>query len=176
MFAVIALFDNNTEVNIRNIWSKLRDQSISAYAFEVENRKPHLTLASYSSLDLDEFIKEVDHFYDNKATIPISYQSIGTFLSTGILYLAPTMTEELFTLHRSHHQHFSLFSDSDSLYAPGQWIPHCTIANRLSNKQLLAAYSYCVQQSKIKGRIEAISVIEILDNGKVNTIFTKELR
>ncbi len=175
MFAVIALFDKHTEDFIRRIWIELEEHSISSYAFEIENRRPHITLASYTNLDLEDFISQLDDFYENKPVIPISFSSVGTFLKTGIIYYSPTMTSQLYTLHRSHHQHFGLFLESDSLYSPEQWIPHCTLANRLSHNQLLAAFSYCSQQPKLDGKIEAISIIEVTDTGKINTVFTKKL-
>ncbi|WML48684.1 hypothetical protein RCG23_00590 [Neobacillus sp. PS3-34] len=46
MFGVIALFDEQTEQIINDIWKELREKLISFYAEEVEDRRPHITLAS----------------------------------------------------------------------------------------------------------------------------------
>ncbi len=51
MYGVVALFDAKTEQIIKDIWTELREKSISFYADEVVDRKPHITLASYHSLD-----------------------------------------------------------------------------------------------------------------------------
>ena len=43
MYGVVALFDEKTENIIKVIWEELREQSISFYAYEVEDRRPHIT-------------------------------------------------------------------------------------------------------------------------------------
>lgn len=51
MYGIIALFDDELNKKILKLWQELKNESISTYAFEVRNRKPHLTIASYSELD-----------------------------------------------------------------------------------------------------------------------------
>lgn len=51
MYGLIALFDEKTEQIIKDIWKELKEQSISFYAYEVEDRIPHITLASYNDLN-----------------------------------------------------------------------------------------------------------------------------
>lgn len=45
MYGVVAHFDEKTEHSIKEIWKELSELSISTYAEEVPNRRPHITLA-----------------------------------------------------------------------------------------------------------------------------------
>ncbi|WP_064093503.1 2'-5' RNA ligase family protein [Rossellomorea aquimaris] len=180
MFGVIAIFDEKTEQNIKNLWEGLHDEKITSYAYEVENRQPHLTLASYEDLNKERFMELMDTYYENKPAIPLSFQLLGTFINSGTLFLSPVVTEELMNLHLQHHQFFNLDGKEDSLYSPGKWIPHCTIANRLTQLKLLEAFNYCSSHSKIlSGIIKEIALIELqYDHGKcvgAPVVFSKKL-
>lgn len=99
MYAVIACFDTKTESTIRTLWYELKVRGISEYAFEVENRTPHVTLASYETLMVEPFIQQMDAWYPMQSGFEVMFQSIGSFLSTSILYLAPVVDEALLHFH-----------------------------------------------------------------------------
>ncbi|WP_454190935.1 2'-5' RNA ligase family protein [Paenibacillus sp. Marseille-Q7038] len=129
--------------------------AVSKYAEEVQNRRPHITIAGYDSdVDIDQFISDFDCFYESKKQLSITMNSIGTFLNIGILFLAPVPSEELLTFHANHHRFFEKYRmNAESPYLPNNWVPHCTIANRLNDENLKEAMSYCTK------RIESISAI-----------------
>jgi 2'-5' RNA ligase len=106
MYGVIALFDEKTEQIIKDIWKELSEKSISFYAEEVEDRRPHITIASYNNLNKSEFIRLMDKFYDDKTNVDITFSSIGSFLSSGTLFFLPTVTTELIEFHFNHHEYF----------------------------------------------------------------------
>lgn len=168
MYAVIALFDEVTENVIEQVWKELYDRSISTYAYEVEDRRPHITLASYKNLDKTEYTPLMDEYYHDTECIEVTFSTIGSFLTSGALYYAPTVTQELMTLHYRHHTYFHRFNDHpDSLYLLDQWIPHCTIANRLTPEKLAEAFTYCSQRNgSIRGKINEIALIELLGQSK----------
>ena len=169
MYGLIALFDQDTELLIKQIWKDLSEKSISFYAEEIEERKPHITIASYNNLDKSEFIRSMDQFYDSIHQVQIAFHSLGTFLQSGTLFLSPTMSTALSNLHRNHHDYFKKYNDNPaSLYLPGYWIPHCTLANRLSHEKLCEAFAYCTNKiGKINARITEVTLIEtIFDNSR----------
>ena len=179
MYAVVAIFDTKTEQIIKNIWQELKKQSISCYAFEVEDRRPHITLASYNKMYINEFIREMGSFCHHQSAISINFKTIGSFLNSGTLFLSPTLTKDLFDLHLSHHKHFEKYNNNPhSLYLPNHWIPHCTIANRLPLDKLKEAFSYCSERiSDINGKLVEIVLIEVLDKKKeAPTVFSKKLK
>ncbi|WP_422660601.1 2'-5' RNA ligase family protein [Paenibacillus sp. EC2-1] len=177
MYGVIALFDEQTEQMIRNIWDELTERSISFYADEVVDRKPHITLASYNHFIKSDFIKQMDDFYNNAPELDISFSSIGSFLRSGALYFTPIVTRELLDFHSNHHKRFVLFNDDpESLYLPDRWIPHCTIANRLSPEKLAEGFHYCSRRNDaIYGKITEVAIIEFMDKSNVPVIYSKKL-
>lgn len=170
MYGVVAHFDQDTELYIKHIWKELSDNAISKYADEVQDRRPHITIAGYDSdLDVKKFINDFDCFYESKKQLLITMNSIGTFLNTGILYLAPIPSKELITFHANHHSFFEKYRmNAESQYLPNNWIPHCTIANRLNDENFKEALSYCTKKIEIiSANIVEVSVIKaIYENNK----------
>ncbi|MFD1851287.1 2'-5' RNA ligase family protein [Oceanobacillus bengalensis] len=178
MYGLIAIFDETTEELIKNIWKELKDNFISSYAYEVEDRKPHITLASYNNINKKDFIKQMDVTYQNQSVIDIKFNTIGSFLSSGALFFSPTTTKDLIEFHLNHHKDFESFNDNpNSLYLPNNWIPHCTIANRLSQEKLNQAFDYCSKRHRtIRGKIVEVVLIDVSDKDKAPIIYSKELK
>ena len=81
-------------------------------------------------------------FYKGKEKVRLDFQTVGTFINTQTLFYSPSVTEELLELHSDHHRNFASFIDDEELvYLPGKWVPHCTLANRLSEEKLQNSYS-----------------------------------
>ena len=161
MYAIVAHFDSETESTIKEVWSDLSDHSISKYAEEIPDRRPHITLASYKNLDLDKFIPVFNDYYQSQSRIPLTFNVLGTFFNSSTLFLTPTPSLKLLNFHSEHHHNFEMFNDNpNSLYLPDRWIPHCTIANRLSNIKLEEAFSFCSQSlHSIQAHIEEVAII-----------------
>jgi len=83
------------------------------------------------------------------------------------------------TFHKKHHQLFGRFNDgTDSLYVPGTWIPHCTLANRLSVEKLKDAYLHCIQMKcgNLQGEINRLGLIKLEHPNSASFIFTMNLK
>jgi 2'-5' RNA ligase len=165
MYGVIAIFDESTDRAIRDIWQGLSDNSISYYAGEVIDRVPHITLASYETLDEKSFKLKMNEVYKEQKSIDLTFNSLGSFLNSGTLYLSPVMTKDLDALHFHHHRAFEEFSEHASpFYLPERWTPHCTLANRLSSGKLALAFTYCSDISALIGKINKIGLIKVQGN------------
>jgi 2'-5' RNA ligase len=177
MFGLIAIFDEQTEELIKNIWMEIAEKSISAYAYEVKDRKPHITLASYNNLNLADFIIQMDGTYKNQSVIDIKFSTMGSFINSGALIFSPTVSKELSVFHSNHHKDFERLNDHPhSLYLPDNWIPHCTIANRLSPEKLNEAFYYCSRRSStMLGKMVEVALIDVTQKGKAPIIYSKEL-
>lgn len=162
MYWVIALFDKKTEQHIKNIWEYLAESRISYYLQEFKEARPHLTLAAYDELDKEDFIELMDQYYQGKHCIDVTFNTLGSFLNYPTLFLSPTMTNELSHFHSSHHSFFKPFNNkANSLYSPSKWIPHCTLANRISTDKLSEAFNFCLKRMKpIVGNLEEVALIE----------------
>lgn len=70
---------------------------------------------------------------------------------------------------------FERFNDNPiSLYLPDSWIPHCTIANRLSQEKLTEAFNDCSKRhSTILGQIVEVALINVSDERQAPIIYSK---
>ena len=178
MYALVACFDTRTETTVRELWDELSLRGISQYAFEVENRTPHVTLASYETLSVEAFIQQMDEWYPMQSRFELTFQSIGSFLNTNILYLTPLVDDRLLHFHRRHHDVFQTFHDSDSsMYVPSRWVPHCTLANRLSETKYVEAVTYMMRYGKtIQGFITRVELIRLTSPNRVDVVHAVDLK
>lgn len=182
-YALVGYLDNETEKNFRRVWSDLNEKNITQYGIENRGRRPHITIADYDNLEKSRFTELLDKFYEETQKVQISLNILGTFINTGTLFIAPTLSTELLSLHRNHHNYFKKFNENEnSFYLPGKWSPHCTIASRLDEDKMIQAFRYCKSNiGKINCKLNEIALIEIKlnDNGiaiEDIVIFSKELK
>lgn len=182
-YAIVGYLDSETESCFRKVWKDLSENDITQYGVETKGKRPHITIADYDNLDKEEFVELLNKFYENKSKVVLHLNILGTFVNTGTLFLAPTLSNELLDFHRSHHDYFKAFNENEnSFYLPGKWSPHCTIASRLSEDSMIQAFRYCKNNlNKIYGTLNEIALIEIKlnDNGiaiEDTVVFSKELK
>ncbi|MFW0782454.1 2'-5' RNA ligase family protein [Rossellomorea marisflavi] len=173
MYAVVAVFNPELERAIIQVWDELKEKGISAYASQVRDRRPHITLGDFPELDPVRFSEDFVHHYCDHSPIEIRLSSIGSFIRTGILYYSPVLSEELAALHRDFHRQFLLPDGNESsLYRPGSWIPHCTIANRLSTDEQLKAFQLVKDREIPQGTIAGLSLLDLRVQGEAPEIAT----
>lgn len=182
-YALVGYLDNETEKNFKRLWTNLSEKNITHYGIENRGRRPHITIADYEILDKNIFIELLEKFYEEKQKVDISLNILGTFINTGTLFIAPTLSTELLTFHNNHHKYFKEFNENEnSFYLPGKWIPHCTIASRLDEDKMIQAFRYCKSNiGKTNCMLDEIALIEIKlnDTGVAiddNIIFSKKLK
>ena len=182
-YAFVGYLDRETEVNFRGLWKDLSEQNISHYGVETKGKRPHITIADYDALDKNRFIQLADGFYEDKKKVDLTLNTIGTFIDTGTLFFAPTLSTELLDFHSNHHDYFRTFNENEtSFYLPSKWSPHCTIASRLDEDKIVQAFSYCKKNiDRIHGTLCEIALVELkLNNDGVaiedTVIFSKELK
>lgn len=182
-YALICYLDNESELCFKKLWKDLSENNITQYGVDPKGKRPHITIADYDNLDKDKFVILLNKFYKDKLKVPISLNILGTFINTGTLFLAPTLSTELLDIHRNHHSYFKAFSENESsFYLPGKWNPHCTIASRLSDNNMIQAFTFCKNNlNKIRGKLNEIALIEVELNDdniaiKDTIIFSLELK
>jgi len=182
-YAFVAYFDYETENYFRQIWKDLSESNITQYGLETKGKRPHITIADYDNLDKEKFLELVSKYYESKLKISVTLNILGTFINTGTLFVAPTLSKELLDFHNNHHDYFGQFNKNDnSFYLPGRWTPHCTIASRLSEDNMIKAFKYCKSNlNKIDCKLNEVALIEIKLNKdgiamEDTIIFSKELK
>lgn len=182
-YALVGYLDSETETCLQSLWKALSENNITQYGVDTKGKRPHITIADYDELDKERFMGILNKFYNNKTKIAISLNILGTFINTGTLFLAPTLSTELLDFHSSHHNYLKEFNENEnSFYLPCRWTPHCTIASRLSEENMVQAFKYCKNNLyKINGKLSEIALIEVKlnDDGVAvedTVIFSKQLK
>lgn len=175
---MIATFDEKTDKTISSIWESLAKETISNYGLQVPNRRPHITLASYENVaDIVVFAERLSQFCASQTMVDIRFSMLGTFLGSQVLGLFPTVTDQLYHLHRKFHQTLSAFSDEHSLYHPDKWTPHCTLVNHVTDSNLDRAYAYCQRHfSPFSAQITELVVLQFHISQEIEEIYRFSLQ
>lgn len=177
MYALIAILDENTEKIIKNIWQEMSDQNLSHYAYEVYNREPHITLASFETTNLKAVIEKLRIILSKYSYQPVTFNHLSTFLGSRMLTLNPVKTVELSRFHQTIHQALSLDVEFLPLYIPQNWVPHLTLANRISEDKIALTYKYCLERCMIlSSHIISVKIIKINQTGQVTTLYDYQLK
>lgn len=162
-YAVVANFNDEMETELFKIWKNLDELGISNYGTVNQGKRPHITIADYDNLQLEEYCSDFEQFFKSKEPIPLRLSVIGSFIGTRTLFIIDPVNEPLKKSHMEYHDKFANYAVSNgSKYIPEKWIPHCTIASRLTGKCLLDAYEFCSENLEvIKGFIYEFTLLEL---------------
>lgn len=102
---------------------------------------PHLSLATYDDLDPVSCADRLQAFAGTFTPFSIRLAGLGTFAADmHVLFAAPVVTDRLLALHRRFNERFAPpGATCHEHYRPGAWVPHVTLAWRLSTAQLQKA-------------------------------------
>jgi len=161
-FAVLLLFDANTEAVIKSTWKELADTGVAPYMDQSANR-PHFTLAVYQGLDLVRCEQQLKLFAATKNPLPVALQYLGIFpTAPATVFISAPVTSPLLELHAQIHESLRAISiDAHPYYLPGKWIPHCTLALELEPSLITRVLGVALQiPVPLHGEITEIGVIE----------------
>jgi 2'-5' RNA ligase len=182
MYGVVMHFDRETERFVEDLWAGLSTEEISTYAEEVEDRRPHITIADYQDVSIETLTSSMTTFFNRMPPVELDLSVLGAFMGSGTLFMTPTPAKDLIDLHYRFHEYFRKFNhDPQSFYLPNRWIPHCTIANRLSHEKLVEAFDYCLQRKRDAiAKVTEVALIQPIYDGdkcvRSPAIFTVQLR
>jgi hypothetical protein len=145
-YSIGAFFDPQTETEIRHVWQVMAESDIADYLYKSANR-PHITLTIFEDLDLNRTSAMLCKLAGQFTRIPLSFQSISIFPDTNAVFLAPLVTPQLVRFQESVHRALISYASLPDypFYLPGQWIPHCSIANYMPPENLLPAVQKAIE-------------------------------
>lgn len=139
-------FNTHSNRQIQRIIDLLMKEKVNSVTIE-QNIIPHLTLAVYDALDINEAINNLDSLRNKFKAFDLKLSGIGLFPSDEPpLFLIPKVTIELLTLHKYICELFDLYKNSQwQHYKPENWIPHCSVALYLSKKKIFDAIDIVIK-------------------------------
>jgi 2'-5' RNA ligase len=131
-FAVELYLDGESDRRVRALWRMLAEAGAGSRA-EHGGAAPHVSLATFEHVDHPHAVAALSRFVESCEPLTISFNSVGSFQSPErVIFLAPARDESLLATHAEFHGFLrSMALESSALYAPGRWVPHCTLAQRV---------------------------------------------
>lgn len=103
---------------------------------------PHITILAFEADEEESVIKSLEECVARLQSGQLQWVSVGAF-SSGVLYLAPVLNEYL---HRMMEEVYSSVKGLKDVrispfYQPFQWLPHTTIAKKLTVRQMQEGFA-----------------------------------
>jgi 2'-5' RNA ligase len=164
-YALELQFDPAADAAVRGLWAALEAAGIPTPAREVG--RPHLSLARCDAVDPARLAAALSGFARAESAFEIAFGGLGVFAPEAWVFLAPVASERLLQLHaRVHDWLGGLTADASGVtavhsdsYAPGRWVPHCTLTTRLEPALAAKAVERCLRTDLPRAaRIERIGL------------------
>lgn len=139
-YAVVLYFDDASNRLLESVWRRQAENDISAFMLE-EGYRPHITLGGCEGLDLDTCLSSLKEFSTASNPFAVEMPYLGIFPhEKGAVFLGVTVTDELLAYHKLFHEIFrSRAKEPLDVFAPGRWIPHCSLAYHESREKDMSA-------------------------------------
>ena len=140
MYLVSLYFDDKSTIKIQGFINKVSAKSGNNFMTH-NNVPPHITIASFQTDDEDRVIEILDKIIKDMDRGIVTWASIGIFKSS-VIFLAPILNEYLHNLSVNIHEGISLIENISisKYYLPFNWMPHTTIAKKLTKEELISAF------------------------------------
>ncbi len=157
-FSVRLYFDEKTEISIRELRKELADN-------EASMKKPHISMGGCEEDGRQLVENRLGDFVVGRNSVPVQFSALGLFPNSNrVIFLAPTVTAEILSLHQDFYHFFPQFQGwSSEHYLPKIWIPHCTLVEGASPTRAEAMVSAWFRAESLpSGRIKEISLHDLI--------------
>lgn len=159
MYLVSIYFDKTTEERIQDYINKVAKRSGNSYMID-GCVPPHITVSAFECNNEEDVLKSLEEKVKNIQSGILQWVSIGVF-NPNVIFITPVLNEYLHNLSLSIYEGISEVESVviSKYYYPLQWLPHTTIAKKLSQSQIINAFE-SLQKSFLffSGRVTRISL------------------
>jgi len=180
-YALVAYFDQAFEGKFDGLQKHLIDQGITNPFMGIKGSRPHLTLADFESDCLDQLIQDLDRALDQVVILDLDIEQVSSFLSTGLIFFGPLITQDLLALHQGIYQACGKYTVAGSYYLPGRWNPHITIGFGFDQETFNQVFNYCrLSFGPLETQIKSLALMEVVKEEEtileVKTHYKKTLK
>ena len=163
MFAIIAVFDEETEKQVFEFWAGLKRENLDDSMIRIPGNRPHISLGLFQGVERTMFLDAFRKFLQTTAPFSIQFDSVGVFPTTNTVFLTPLPSRKFLQVHENLYQSLQEFSaKGDKYYKKEQWMPHCSLAISIPDEKIIRVLENAMQQFQpISGTVEKIVVIEV---------------
>jgi 2'-5' RNA ligase len=152
-YAINIRADNGTARHIEKLW-RLASFFEASPSMEVMNYPPHITVAVYDEIEEEVLFEALRAGFEGIPKLPIRIVGLGFFepANSIVLWAAPEVPQLLRSAVQTIHDYVGLARCRPS-YRPGRWVPHCTLALRVSRENRDKAIAF------VKASIDPFEVV-----------------
>jgi len=152
-------FDDQADAAVRQLWQRLADAGLPSLATRTHRRhRPHVSLAVAESLAEADPAPLRPVLMSRRPAL--SLYTLSRFPEPGgVLFLGVQVTPELLAFHADVHaalagqpiRHWAY-------YLPGNWIPHCALAEGLDGSEAGRAFGLLADYRPITAGVTSIGI------------------
>ena len=162
VLALELYLDVASERSVLSLWAAIDALGVPSLGSVPEtDYRPHVSLAVFAETDLPGLVAALGPALASSLRMPLRLASLGFFIGAqSVAFLGVTPTERLLATHRKVHAALvGVTEELWPLYAPGAWMPHCTLAMNLDDpaRVLAAAPSLPIAALTAEAHIVEIS-------------------
>jgi hypothetical protein len=152
-------FDESADAAIRRLWQRLADAGLPSLAVRTHRRhRPHVSLTVAESLAAADLAPLRPVLAAHPPVLHLHV--LGTFPgSEGALFLGVTVTADLLAFHAAVHAALAGQPvEHWPYYLPGNWVPHCTLAEGLDEAQAAGAFGLLLGYEPITATVTSTGI------------------
>lgn len=157
-YSIVATFDEKSQLLLNKVRNHLNINGIKC-----DPSISHITIVRYNTCQKELLFERVKSFSSNLLPFEIELNELEIFADkVKTIYLKPNYNDKLYNLHSQILEYFYEFKESlNKYYDLESWIPHCTLALRLSKVELNKGINILRKDLKlpIKVKIEKIDIL-----------------
>jgi len=139
-YSVVFYFDDETDNKITSLIHLIVDNGVNDYL--ISNKvPPHITIADFDCEDISSVINSLEVYKEKIRQDFVYWASIGLF-NPSVLFLAPIVNQFFLESCEMVNNLIKAVpkAENNSYYIPNQWVPHTTIAAKLSSQEIERAF------------------------------------
>jgi 2'-5' RNA ligase len=157
-------FDEQSDAAVRSLWHRLADAGLPSLATRTHRlHRPHVTVMVTESLAGADLAPLHSVLLACQPTVRLYV--LGTFPGrNGALFLGVPVTAELLAFHAEVHAALAGQPvEHWPYYLPGNWVPHCTLAEGLSDDEAATAFRLLYGHEPITAAVTAVGIKDTAD-------------
>jgi 2'-5' RNA ligase len=158
-YAVVLYFDDATEERFNKIIKAVSESQEESYMLD-KKIPPHITISFFRTEKIDEIVGILNQRHLDFTMGNIYWATLGAFIPE-VLFAAPVLSDYLLNACISANLLFKDFADFNVFYLPYQWVPHTTLATKLSQIELNKAFEIATKNfTAFGGKSSKIVLVE----------------
>jgi hypothetical protein len=138
-YALSLYFDVDTSARLQSLIDTAKNACGNSYMTEPSIIPPHITFCYIKTDSIDTIMPFIENKIAYVSQGELCWASLGAF-SPSVLFAAPVLNEYLLELCTQFNDLLSPHVELVDYYKPFSWMPHTTLATKLSKEQMTLAF------------------------------------